>query len=86
MSDDHRTSTTDVAPHGNPAKDPAEWTTGDERMTGPQRSNLTTLCYEADETFDPDLTKAQASKLIDALQHRTGRGATLRVATERKPG
>jgi hypothetical protein len=54
----------------NPEKDPDAWTTGDEPMTGPQRSYLHTLAQEAD-----DITKAEASKRIDALQERTGRGA-----------
>ena len=59
----------------NPEKDPDAWTTGDEPMTGPQRSYLHTLAQEADE--EPpgdDITKAEASKRIDALQARTGRG------------
>ena len=59
---------------GNPEKDPDEWTTGDEVMTGPQRSYLQTLCREAGEEFDPNLTKAEASKKIDQLQEKTGRG------------
>ena len=58
----------------NVEKDPDEWVTGDERMTGAQASYLKTLCEEAGEPFDPDLTKAEASKRIDALQPRTGRG------------
>ncbi len=58
----------------NPEKDPDEWTTGDEAMTGPQRSYLQTLCREAGEEFDASLTKAQASKKIDELQQKTGRG------------
>jgi len=58
----------------NAEKDPDEWTTGDETMTGPQASYLETLCREAGETFDPKLTKAEASKLIEALQKKTGRG------------
>ena len=62
------------APHENPEKDPEDWTTGDEPMTGPQRSYLTTLCQEAGEEFDQTLTKAQASKRIDELQAKTGRG------------
>jgi len=65
---------TDHAPRENPAKDPDEWTTGDEPMTGAQRSYLRTLCQEANEEFDESLTKAEASKRIDALQERTGRG------------
>jgi hypothetical protein len=55
-------------------KDPDEWVTGDESMTGPQRSYLETLAHEAGEDVDEDLTKAEASKKIDELQERTGRG------------
>jgi len=62
------------APKQNPEKDPEDWTTGDEPMTGPQRSYLKTLCQEANESFDDNLTKAEASKRIDELQERTGRG------------
>jgi hypothetical protein len=62
------------APHENPAKDPEDWVTGDEPMTGPQRSYLQTLCQEAGEEFDDTLTKADASKRIDELQQKTGRG------------
>ena len=58
----------------NAAKDPDDWVTGDESMTGPQASYLETLAREAGEAFDPELTKAEASKKIDALQHETGRG------------
>jgi hypothetical protein len=59
---------------GNAEKDPDDWTTGDEAMTGAQASYLKTLCEEAGEEFDPELTKAEASKRIDALQETTGRG------------
>jgi hypothetical protein len=55
-------------------KDPEDWVTGDESMTGPQASYLKTLAQEAGEEFDPDLTKAEASKRIDELQQETGRG------------
>jgi hypothetical protein len=58
----------------NPDKDPSEWTTGDEPMTGPQASYLRTLCQEAKVEFDESLTKAQASQRIDELQKLTGRG------------
>ncbi|MCY1058962.1 DUF3072 domain-containing protein [Nannocystis sp. SCPEA4] len=58
----------------NLEKDPDDWVTGDERMTDAQASYLKTLCEEAHEPFDPSLTKAEASKRIDALQHVTGRG------------
>jgi len=59
---------------GNPAKDPDDWITGDEPMTGAQKSYLETLAQEAGEDVDESLTKADASKRIDELQERTGRG------------
>lgn len=59
----------------NTVKDPDNWTTGDEPMTGAQRSYLTTLSEEAKEEFDEKLTKAEASKRIEELQQKTGRGA-----------
>ena len=55
-------------------KDPDQWVTGDESMTGPQTSYLHTLAQEAGEPVDDSLTKAEASKKIDELQERTGRG------------
>jgi hypothetical protein len=61
-------------PPSNTAKDPQDGVTGDERMTGAQASYLKTLCEEAGEPFDENLTKAQASERIDELQERTGRG------------
>jgi hypothetical protein len=57
-------------------KDPEAWVTGDEPMTGAQRSYLDTLAREAGETLSPDLTKAEASEHIDRLQDKTGRGAS----------
>jgi Protein of unknown function (DUF3072) len=62
------------AEQGNTIKDPDQWTTGDEPMTGAQRSYLHTLAEEARENVDDDLTKAEASKKIDDLQEKTGRG------------
>ena len=62
------------APRENPEKDPADWVTGEEPMTGPQRSYLHTLAQEAKEDVPEDLTKAQASEMIDRLQGDTGRG------------
>jgi hypothetical protein len=61
----------------NPVKDPDNWTTGGEPMTGPQASYLKTLLQQAGKEgeFDANLTKAEASKLIDQLQEETGRGA-----------
>ncbi|MDR5794666.1 DUF3072 domain-containing protein [Caballeronia sp. LZ008] len=61
-------------PTSNAEKDPADWTTGDEPMTGAQASYLKTLCEEAKEPFDETLTKADASRRIDELQQKTGRG------------
>ena len=58
----------------DPVKDPEDWTTGKEPMTGPQRSYLQTLCREAKEDFNEGWTKAEASKKIDELQNKTGRG------------
>ncbi len=57
----------------NTVKDPDDWKTGDEPMTGAQRSYLKTLSDEAGEDFNEDLTKAEASKKIDMLQQKTGR-------------
>jgi hypothetical protein len=69
MSNDTR-----QAPSENPEKDASDWVTGDEPMTGPQRSYLNTLAQEAGRDVPDDLTKAQASEAIDELQQRTGRG------------
>jgi len=55
-------------------KDPDDWVTGDEPMTGAQRSYLDTLAREAGERLSPDLTKAEASEHIERLQGSTGRG------------
>jgi hypothetical protein len=60
----------------NVEKDPQEWVTGGESMTGAQASYLKTLCEEAGEPFDPKLTKAEASQRIEELQAKTGRGRT----------
>ena len=58
----------------NPEKDPADWVTGDEPVTGPQQSYLTTLAQQAGEQVEvEDLTKAEASEKIDELQAKTGR-------------
>lgn len=60
----------------NPAglqKDPDEWKTGDEPMTASQRSYLETLAQDTGEDVRDDLTKAEASKLIDELRQRSPR-------------
>jgi hypothetical protein len=64
----------DPEPGSNTIKDPDDWTTGDEKMTGAQASYLKTLSEEAGEEFDPELSKADASRRIDELQAKTGRG------------
>jgi hypothetical protein len=61
----------------NPAsKDPSDWVTGDEPITGAQRSYLDTLAKQAGEELPGNLTKAEASQHIDRLQQETGRGAS----------
>lgn len=62
------------APNETAEKDTSQWVTGDEPMTGPQRSYLQTLAQEAGREIPDDVTKAQASDLIDELQQQTGRG------------
>ena len=57
----------------NAEKDPSDWVTGDEPMTGPQRSYLETLAREAGEDVPDDLSKADASERIDALQEKSDR-------------
>jgi hypothetical protein len=58
----------------NTIKDPEDWTTGDEPATGAQESYLRTLASEAHEDVPETLTKAEASRKIDELQAKTGRG------------
>jgi hypothetical protein len=62
------------ADESNTIKDPDNWTTGDQQMTGAQRLYLKTLSEEAGAEFDDSLSKAEASKRIDELQEKTGRG------------
>jgi hypothetical protein len=64
-----------TTPNDHREKDPDDWVTGDEPMTGPQRSYVETLAREADVEVGDDMSKADASKCIDELQERTGRGA-----------
>ena len=65
----------DPDPGSNTQKDPDDWVTGDEPMTGAQASYLKTLTEEADQpdAFADDLSKAEASKRIDALKETLGR-------------
>jgi hypothetical protein len=66
----------DLTTGSNVEKDPADWVTGDERMTGAQASYLKTLSQEAGEPFDENLSKADASRRIEELQAKTGRGTS----------
>lgn len=65
---------TDPDAPSNLEKPAEEWVTAEEGMTDAQKSYLKTLCEEAGEAFDPNLTKAEASQRIDALQEKVGRG------------
>ncbi len=58
----------------NTIKNPDDWATGGEQPTGAQKSYLKTLSDEAGEDLDENLTKAEASKKIEELQEKTGRG------------
>jgi hypothetical protein len=62
-------------PNSNQVKDPDQWVTGHEPMTGAQASYLKTLSEQAHEpkAYDPELDKAEASKRIDQLKQETGR-------------
>jgi DUF3072 family protein len=71
------------AENSNRIKDPDDWVTGDEEMTGAQESYLNTLAQEAQEDVESDLTKAEASKEIDRLRAKTRHG--LRAGTKRAP-
>ena len=76
--DEKNQRTTPVSKPGNETsntkKNPDDWITGDEPMTGAQQSYLNTLASEAGEEPAKDLTKAEASKKIEELQEKTGRG------------
>jgi hypothetical protein len=53
-------------------KDPEDWVTGDEPMTGAQASYLGTLARRTGEDVADDLTKAEASEKIDELRDKSG--------------
>ena len=61
----------------SPAKDPDDWTTGDEPATAAQMSYLTTLAHDSGRDVPEGVTKAEASRLIDEL-----RGTSPRVSGE----
>lgn len=71
---DNQANAIDAADNSNAVKDPHEWATGDEEMTGAQKSYLKTLSDQAGEELNEKLTKAEASLKIEELQEKTGRG------------
>jgi hypothetical protein len=77
MSNDASNDATSDASSGErrPEKPTDQWVTGDEPLTGPQESYLHTLAREAGEEVPDNLTKAQASEMIERLQAATGRGS-----------
>jgi len=64
----------DSNPPTNTQKEPDQWVSGDDPMTGAQASYLKTLCEEAGDpdAFEENLTKAEASKRIDELKKELG--------------
>jgi hypothetical protein len=72
QSDDEIDPKIDPAPNSNREKDPDEWVSGGDPITGAQASYLNTLSEELQEpdNFKPELTKAEASKRIDALKSK----------------
>ena len=74
MSDLHENPKRDPDPASNTEKDPDDWVSGDEPMTGAQASYLTTLCEEAHVDAPHErMSKAEASKMIDELKSKLGR-------------
>ncbi len=63
---------TDPAPNSNTVKDPSDWTTGGEPMTGAQASYLKTLSEKTNTPYEDGMSKAEASKRIDALRAESG--------------
>lgn len=81
MSEQHPDQTADrregetlgsATPESGAERDPQEWVTGDEPMTGPQRSYLDNLARQAGEELPADLSKAEASEHIERLRAKTG--------------
>ena len=72
QSDDEINPKIDPAPNSNTEKEPDDWVSGGDPMTGAQASYLKTLSEEVGEpdNFKPELTKAEASKRIDALKSK----------------
>jgi hypothetical protein len=73
MSDDDLPTTSN--PTASAEKDPDDWTTGGEPMTGAQASYLATLAQDTGRAIPENLSKADASKLIDELQKQSPRAS-----------
>jgi hypothetical protein len=67
-------------------KDPEQWKTGDEPMTGAQDSYVHTLAQEAGEEVPEEMTKAEASEVIEELQEKTGRGTKAGAGPKTRAG
>jgi hypothetical protein len=80
----HAPAMTDATPSAEKPVD--EWVTGEEPMTGPQRSYLETLARDAGVEVPDGLTKAAASTLIEELQQQTGRKTTERSGGQEQAG
>jgi hypothetical protein len=65
-------------------KDPEEWKTGDEPMTGAQESYVHTLAREAGEEVPEEMSKAEAAEKIEELQQKTGRGVPPKAAKPKR--
>jgi hypothetical protein len=65
---------------GHLEKDPSDWVTGGAPMTSAQASYLKRLCEGAGMAFEARLTKAEASRRIDALRTNTGRAPERRAS------
>jgi len=79
MQNPKQPNTSGAPQDGSPSnreKDPNDWVTGNEAMTGAQASYLKTLSEEANEPFEATMTKGEASKRIDALRKSTGKDAS----------
>lgn len=75
MADDQQQLPTTSEPTANAEKDPDTWVTGDEPMTGAQASYLSTLATDTGRQVPEQLTKAEASKLIDELRQDSDRAS-----------
>jgi hypothetical protein len=79
MTDAHNPKL-DPHPTGNIEKDPSDWVSGHDAMTGAQSSYLKTVSEEtgAPDAFEEGLTKAEASRRIDELKDRQVSGTDSR--------